>query len=422
MVAHTAIDDFASSVTAVTYQQPVTFTGKLVEGGQVPPPPVANEPVQIELLTPGEAQYVTVATGTTGNDGEFTISATLPSGGDVKAVFAGDTGLGASYNLLLLEANHLPSRIITDPVPSSVPAGTSVVFSGTLQVQVDGTWQPFQGITPLTLTMEPYTSSQANVTVAMTTGSDGQFSVTEPVTETTDWLVDTSADNAYLGEWIPDYARSLYGWIYGVSQTQIVGFHLPAKEEAHTEQLKGLIATGTVKRWNGSSWVGLAYGWVQFYYRPKGSRTWRKGLEAETDAVGNFSADAYLGVRMGTSSWQARVLSAPDTLPSTSSVVTTTIADRTHFTGMHIRRTSAGSSISGQVTDLYNHISFSTLKGRKLRLYYRADGSKTWHLSQHTKVGNDGYFTFTTAESYGYRFKVVFPDQGTYLSSTSRTL
>ena len=59
----------------------------------------------------------------------------------------------------------------------------------------------------------------------------------------------------------------------------------------------------------------------------------------------------------------------------------------------------------GQVSDLYKHISFSTLNGRKLRLYYRADGSKTWHLSQHARVANDGYFTFSTAKSYGYRME-----------------
>jgi hypothetical protein len=47
----TSIDEFASSVTTVAYQQPVTFTGTLVEG--TAKTPVPSEPVQIEIQPPG---------------------------------------------------------------------------------------------------------------------------------------------------------------------------------------------------------------------------------------------------------------------------------------------------------------------------------------------------------------------------------
>ena len=419
--APTAIKNFASSVATVTYQQPVTFTGELVEGPDKIP--VANEPVQIQFQPPAGA-FTTVATGTTAADGQFTISTPLPSGGLARAAFAGDASMDPSYSQpgygLLLDAAQLPSRLVIDAFPASVPAGTAIDFSGTIQVQVDGTWEPFQGA-QLALTMEPYTSSQPNASYATTSGPGGQFSLTEPVTETSEWSIDTSLDGDYWADWIPDYARADYGWIYGVSKTEVVGFHVPAKAEAQIAARKGLYATGTVDRWDGSSWVGLAYGWVDFYYRPKGSTVWHQGGGAQANAFGQFKGLA--GVHLGTANWQARVQSAADTLTSTSTnTVISSITDRTNFASVSIQHGSSGSPISGQITDVYEDESFSSLRGLTLHLYYRSDHSKSWHYYKATKVGRGGYFSFSEAKRYGFHFKVVLPAQGPYLSCTSRTL
>jgi hypothetical protein len=172
----TAIDGFASSANQVSYQQPVTYTGELVEGRTRTPVP--NEPVQIKLKPANEAQFVPVANGTSGSDGRFAITTTLPSGGYVLAAFAGDTGLAPSQSSptwgILLHAENVPSRLVLDPAPASVQAGTPVTFSGAMQVQVNGAWQPYQG-GALTLKMEPNTSTQPNVlyrrTSAPTAGS-----------------------------------------------------------------------------------------------------------------------------------------------------------------------------------------------------------------------------------------------------------
>jgi len=83
---------------------------------------------------------------------------------------------------------------------------------------------------------------------------------------------------------------------------------------------------------------------------------------------------------------------------------------------------SSGNSISGQVTDVYEDESFSSLRGLTLHLYYRSDHSKTWHYYKATKVGRYGYFSFSEAKGYGFHFKVVLRAQGPYLSCTSRTL
>ena len=418
----TTIENFASSVDTVAYQQPVTFTGELAEGSARTPVP--DEPVEIQIQPPGQGGFVPVATGTTGADGQFTITTTLPSGGYVRAAFAGDTGLAPAYSNpaygVLLGVTHVPSLLVLDPVPSSVPAGTPVTFSGTMQVQVNGTWQPFEGA-PLTFTMEPYTSSQPNARYVTTTDADGRFTLTEPESETSDWSVSTTLNGTYWEDWFPYYARAYYGWIDGVSHTRVTGFSLPAKEEAHYAWANGLYATGTVERWNGSSWVGLAYGFVQFYYRPKGSTTWHKDGGAQTGASGYFHSLA--GIHLGTANWQVRVSPAADTLTSTSTnTVTSAITDRTHFASAYITRRSSWSSVSGQVTDWYNgQVSFSSLRGLTLHLYYRPKGSTTWHYYKTGTVGSNGFFHFSEAKSHGYYFKVVLPAQGPFLSCTSPT-
>jgi hypothetical protein len=400
----------------------VTFTGELVEGRTQDPVP--DKPVQIQIQPPGQTKYVPTATGTTGSDGHFTITTTLPSGGYVAAVFAGDAGFSASRSpgWTLLQAAHVPSRLVLDPVPGSVPAGTPVTFSGTMQVQVDGAWQPFEGA-PLTLTMEPDTSTQSNRTYATTSGADGRFSLTEPVTGTSGWSVANTLDARYWEEWFPASTSAGYGWINGVSKTRVTGFSLPSHDEAHHARDKGMYATGTVERWDGTSWVGLAYGWVDFYYRPKGSTTWHRDYAAQTDAGGDFRN--IVGVHLGTADWQARVRPAADTLAATSTgTVTNTITDQTHFRSASIHRTSRGSSFDGQVTDWYNgQASFSTLSGLKVHLYYRAHSSKTWHSYRTATLGRNGVFSFSSVpKNKGYYFKVVFPTQGSYQSCTSHTL
>ena len=418
----TVIENFTSSVAMVTYQQPVTFTGELVGSGTTPVP---GEPVQIQIQPPSQSGFVPVATGTTGADGQFTITTTLPSGGFVRAAFAGDTGLAPGYSTpaygMILAPAHLPSRLVLDPVPGSVSAGKAVTFSGTMQVQVSGSWQPFEGA-PLTLTMEPDTSSQPNVSYAVTTDADGRFSLTRPLSETSDWSVSTTVKNACWEDWFPDCANAGYGLIDAVSRTRVTGFSLPAKKEAHSAWASGLYATGTAERWNGSAWVGLAYGAVQFYYRPKGSTTWHKDDGAQVGASGYFHSQ--VGIHLGTVHWQARVIPAADTLRSTSTnSVAGTITDRTHFASVSIQRRPSGSSVSGQVTDWRKgQVSFSSLRGLKLRLYYRHKGSTAWHYYKAAKVGSHGLFHFSEAKSQGYYFKVRLPAQGPFLSCGSRTL
>lgn len=417
----TVITGFSSSAGTVAYNKPVTFTGELTNartGDSVP-----GEPVQIMLEPPAGGTPVPVGTGTTGSDGRFTITTTLPSGGYVEATFAGDGDLAQTTAAgPLLHADHVPARLLLDPISTSVPAGTSITFSGTMQVQVDGAWQPFAG-SPLTLEMEPGTSTRSPQYYETTSDAEGRFSLAEPVRETGAWTVANLRHAMYYDDWFPGPADGNYGTIDAVSKTRVTAFTLPSRDEAHHAYEKGMYATGTVERWDGDSWVGVTYAWIDFYYRPKGSTTWHRDYGAQTDAYGHFRN--IVGVHLGTADWQVRVRASSDVLASTSTgTVRNTITDQTRFRSATIARRSSKSYFNGEVVDWSNThpSSFSSLSGLKLRLYYRARHSKKWHYYRSEKTGKKGWFQFSAPRSHGYYFKVVFPAQGPYLSCTSHTL
>lgn len=62
------------------------------------------------------------------------------------------------------------------------------------------------------------------------------------------------------------------------------------------------------------------------------------------------------------------------------------------------------------------------MRGLKVRLYYRAKGSTTWHIYLRARLGAEGLFHFHGAKGYGYSFKVVFPAQFPFEPCQSRTL
>lgn len=131
-----------------------------------------------------------------------------------------------------------------------------------------------------------------------------------------------------------------------------------------------------------------------------------------------------MGVHLGTADWQVRVRASADTLTSTSGTVTNTITDQTRFRSASITRRSSKSYFNGEVVDWSSSrpSSFSSLSGLKLRLYYRAHGSKTWHYYRSEKTGKNGWYQFSAPKNHGSYFKVIVPAQGPYLGCTSHML
>ena len=256
-------------MTTVAYQQPVTFTGELAAGAAQAPVP--DEPVQIEF-EPADQAYSCLSRPARPDPTGGSPSPRRCPAADMPGPFAGDTGLTPASSSpgwgILLEAAHVPAGWCWTGSPVLSGQGRGLPSPARCRCGSNGTWQPFAGM-PLTLTMEPYTSTQSKVRHATTSGPDGRFSLTETVSETSAWSVDTSLNDGYWETWFPDYASASYNWIDGVSKTLVTGFSVPARDEAHLAYDNGMYASGAVERWNGTSWAGLAYGWVQLYYRPK---------------------------------------------------------------------------------------------------------------------------------------------------------
>lgn len=413
----TAIKGFVASASRVNYQQVVTFTGTLVAGPAGTPVP--DEPIALQLEPNPRLPFAALASGRTGADGTFSIATTLPEAGYVRARFAGDAGLSPSAAAVYSAVVQLPSRILVDPIPASVPAGTAVTFSGTLQVQIDGAWRPFAGGS-LSLGKWPSWSGYDT-----TSDADGRFSVTAPVSEDSSWQVTIGVGGLYRGTWYPDPTYTDYRPILALSRTRILGFAVPARAEAHHVWSAGLPATGRVERWNGSAWVPLTACQIDLYYRPKGSGTWRQGSIGQC-AQGGGPAGAFranLDLHLGTSDWRARITPQADTLTSVSTTATNTLTDRTHVAAIAITRRPKITWIDGRITDWYNGgVTFTSLRGFKVRVYYRAKGSTTWHAGTTATLDSEGFFSVSSPKTSGYSFKVVLPAHGPVLGCSSKAL
>ena len=420
--AVTQITGFSRSAATVSYAAPtVTFQGQLVQADDLKTP-VSSEAVEITFRN--QDGTATVGSETTDAEGRFSIDATLPGGGYVWATFAGDSQYrGTSTAMVSEPASHSESRLVLDPVPKSVSAGTTVTFSGTAQTKVGDAWQPLPRAA-IELIGESFTTSEPDTTYQGSSGVDGRFGFPVRITETSGWRVETDRNDTYYENWYYGWSGASFSpsWIYGVSQTRITTFSVPAKVEAHAAYYNGaLTASGTAQRWDGSAWVPLKDATVRIYYRPKGSSTWHADTTTGTGLDGSFST--VVNVRLGTADWQARIVQDDDTLPSTGPTKTDTVTDKVHFASVSASRGSKWSQVDGDVTDWYNgQESFSALVGLKVRLYYRRKGTATWHYYRTTTTWHHGIFDFTRlGRGRGYYYRVVFPAQGSFLGATSRT-
>jgi hypothetical protein len=157
------------------------------------------------------------------------------------------------------------------------------------------------------------------------------------------------------------------------------------------------------------------------YYRLKGTGTWHQDQVASALPGGHVKAA--LGIHLGKAGWQARVMPDADTLTSRSNVLTSTMGDRTHFQSVFIQRSDSGSRIQGQITDVANDRTFAPMRGLKVRLYYRAAGTRTWHFYTVTRtITTGGRFRFRVLKGNGFAFQVRFPAQGPFLASKNYTL
>jgi hypothetical protein len=404
------ITGFASAPATITYgHATVTLSGKLVEYGSQTTG-VPDEQVQIEFGTS------TAISATTGEDGSFSATVSLPKGGNVFAEFNGDTAYGYTRTgTVAIDAIPAQTRVTLNGQPAPVLAGTGLTFTGKAEVKVAGGWEPLPGAR---VELDRVTSSPLEVTSG-TTGSGGQFSLPSAVTGFGQYRVTLDAQDAA--------PFSLYGssqsnsdLIGGFYRTRIAAVSLPATPEAH----RSFTVTGVAQVWNGTTWTGYAGMPVQYYYQGQGTLTWVYAGAAQTNASGEFSGLA--SVQPGHLGWQVRVSASGDGnafLPSASITDAGLVTDQTCVTGLAISNSRRSTTVQARVQDscATGQRSFGKVNGQVAEVYYHARSSTTWSLLGQTRTDANGFVDYLNDGALRGYFKVVFPAQGYYLGSTSQT-
>ncbi|MBO0814473.1 MAG: hypothetical protein J2P30_04890 [Actinobacteria bacterium] len=396
---------------AITYgDTTVAVTGRLVESlSQTTGIP--DEQIQIKLGTG------TAGTAMTGVDGNFSTTLSLPAGGYMRAVFPGDTaqGYGAASTSVpgtLVPATKALTRVTLDAQPTLVPAGTKLTFTGKAEVQVAGSWQPLPGAR---VALEQL--SQSLVPAEPVTDASGAF--TSPAitaTEFSEWRAEVQ---------IP--AFSLYGsslsnldMVGVIYHTRIAAASVPATREAH----QTWTISGTAQVWNGTTWIGH---WMDlsFYYQVQGTSTWVLDGGAQANASGAFSGLAV--VRPGHYNWQVRVpvsTGADEFLASASGTYKNFVTDHTCVTGTSVSHSAGRTLVHARIQDwcANGQVTFGQVRGKVVNVYYHAPGSTPWRLIAQPHTDANGFVNYTRYSVLRGYFMVVFPAQGNYLRSASKTV
>ncbi|MQY09388.1 hypothetical protein [Actinomadura macrotermitis] len=201
--------------------------------------------------------------------------------------------------------------------------------------------------------------------------------------------------------------------------TRIVSLTMPRKAEAHWAA-RHFTVSGVVQQWNGTRWAPLAGEHVRLYWRMKGAKAWRADVDAFTTRDGSFRTGT--GIVLGTWSVQVRIVPPDGITTEGGPVATTTINDKVRFYETNRAGSHGYTHIRGEMTDYDGAYTFASTRGRKVKLYYRRKGAKTWHYYKTATVAKDERFSFLDLKrGKGYWFRMVFPAQGPFLAATSRT-
>jgi hypothetical protein len=302
-----------------------------------------------------------------------------------------------------------------------VLAGTGVKFAGKVMVTMpDDTLQPLAGA-PTDLYL-----SGTDTGVHTTSAKDGSFSLTVKPSTSGDYEVEViPADPWPYNLYAESISQAAHVTVDHKYQTRVPGFAVPAKHEIHS----AFRISGTVQARAGSSWTRAGSVWVGYYYRVLPSTRWIPAGGGKTNAKGVFSSA--VNVRLGHAVFQVRVKPQQhgDIIyqPSASVTHKSFIVDRTcvampvalHFHG----ETELGAVIEDWCPPQNRLIA---IPSGAAKFYYHPKGSTTWRYlgSSRTtaEAGLGGAVGLSLAGTVNGYFRIVFPAQGNFLGSVSKTL
>lgn len=413
----TAIIDFTATPSAISVgNTQVTLSGKLVEAADHSVG-LPNETLFWAFMMADDGSP-TIGSGSTGSDGSFAIPYTTDVGGMFDVQFSGDSAhnyAGAPVVHINVKAVPDPTSVTINAQPESlVSAGSALTFTGKAEAMSADGMQPLANVFVGMLRNGLPTGAGAF------TKADGTFTATLTAYSGGAWQAEVDAlgwPQAYL---IYQQSKSNSVQVNVQYNTRVEAFSVPAKHEAHAT----FTVSGHVQALSGTAyWFGASGLSVGFYYRVPPAAGWVRAGSATTAANGAFRGSAR--VVPGHSVWQVRVAkqSLGDVyLPSASGTSASFITDRT-CASISVRHSHGRTTVSGAVKDrcAAKERSFGAVKG-VVKVYYHPRGAKTWRYFGQVHTGAGGTYSDSLHGVLNGDFRVVFPAQGYFLGSVSKTL
>jgi len=383
IIALSPIPDISYGDTQVTVRGTLETYSADVSARQ----PIAGKTVAVALQTYWKTTPLTTAT--TGADGVFSVTVTLPTPGNVLTTFAGDSeysGYGTGYRV---DPVTLPTRVTLDPLPASATAYTYVTATGTVEMQTSDGWIPAPGAT-VRVTDARYAETDAA----------GRFSVPVPIISTGPWTAHAVEMNSFVSSASSD-PQSMAVLPAAVTITGFSATYsgMPTSSVAADQ---GLAFTATVR-------AGITT--ADLYFRPRGTVTWTKwGTYGVT--YGKVTASGISGwVSKGhprEGSWQFRTLATPLLQAAASPVISPEVYVETYFSGLKTVKVGKYGYLRGVLTS-----ESGRLGGQRVTMFYRYPGRTYEHRYVTVTTKGDGSFSIKLPGKRRY-YRLLFNGKGDY--------
>jgi hypothetical protein len=406
----TTLADLAA--TEVSYgNMQTTISGHLLVYGSSTP--LAGRTIDFQIAGL-DNKRIELGTATTGTDGGYSFTTTVPELGHVYAAFAGDAADAKASGFTYLDPIPSPTRVTLDPLPATITAETWQTVTGTVEIQTpDGTWIP---------------ATDAYVIIQGQGGSyghgradaDGHYRTSLWIQAPGPYTARSTADPYSFA----DDARSSGQPVDLVpTQARLTGFTLtpahPTAQGTLTFQATAefLTTAGTTTSWSPGG------GPVHLYYRPKGSATWQD-LAAHIVYYPGTMLYVIPGYRSdgkpASGDYQLQEPATPTNQATSSPAITVAVHIQTWLNNTKIKKSGASHYLTG-VLDKQAHS--TPVPGQTIKLYYRLRGSSSWHYLRSAKTTANGAYTLKLTGKRRYYRAVYTPAAGSdYLPATSTSL
>jgi hypothetical protein len=419
--APTRFSEFSITPTSVDVDHPtVTYTGRLVStGDDGVEQGLANAPVCLTKDAP------CIGYTTTDADGRFTASVTLSASGEHPMMVGGVAGAHYQGNRTSYYANVSPGiylhvrpaktriSMAFDPAPSII--GDPVDVTGLLERQTpDGGWAGAPG------QMVRVFVSDKQVAQGLT-AADGRYRIPTTVPGEGSWHVETP----YTFERVPSNLGGEYGpclgtrvdsgYLVAYHRTTITGFNASPEPVGKGSTIT---ARGRVMRVKADGTTEPGTGSPMLEFSADGKK-WTNVLGVDPDARGYFTITTP-AVRDGY--WRADTSQMPGyyELPSTSGADYVDVRYRTAISGFNAspEPIKKGRHLTVAGTLKRDTTSWTAFSGQSVKIYFAADGARTWTYEGTAKTSSTGHFSRVFTASKDGTWRATYAGSATYLAVT----